>query len=56
MTLKLMEKFGISHKFENNIIRIKNQKYNKGEYTVEADWSAASYWYSIVSINKNINN
>ena len=56
MTLKLMKKFGISNKFENNIITVKNQKYKEGTYTVEADWSAASYWYSIVAINKNINN
>ena len=56
MTLKLMEKFGVYNKFENNIITIKNQNYKKGTYTVEADWSAASYWYSIVAINKNIDN
>ena len=55
MTLNLMKKFGISSLFNRNKIIINNQEYRDGSYTVEADWSAASYWYAIVSINKNIN-
>ena len=54
MTLGLMGSFGINYKFDKNQIKIKSQNYNGGSYYVESDWSAASYWYSILSINKNI--
>ncbi len=54
MTLSLMKVFGISYKFSENQIKIKRQNYKGGSYTVESDWSAASYWYSILSINKDI--
>ncbi len=54
MTLKLMKRFGIEYQLSENIISIKNQKYKKGKYKVESDWSAASYWYSFISINKNL--
>ena len=54
MTLKLMEKFGIKSTLEKNKIKINHQKYESGEYNVESDWSAASYWYSIVCINNQI--
>lgn len=49
-----MEFFGVIYKFDNNQIKIKSQDYVGGTYSVESDWSAASYWYSILSINKNI--
>lgn len=54
MTLSLMEVFGINYLFSENQIIIKSQNYKGGSYTVESDWSAASYWYSILSINKDI--
>ena len=50
MTLSLMSKFGIDYKFEGNKISIPNQKYAPAEYTVESDWSGASYWYSMVAL------
>ena len=54
MTLSLMEVFGINYLFSENQIIIKSQNYKGGSYTIESDWSAASYWYSILSINKDI--
>ena len=54
MTLNLMKKFGVSSTLNRNIIKINNQEYKDGTYSVESDWSAASYWYAIVSINKEI--
>ena len=51
MTLSLMENFGIKYKWNKNKIKITNQKYLSGSYKIESDWSAASYWYSIISIN-----
>lgn len=55
MTLKLMEEFGISHTWQENIIEIKPQKYSAKNYNIEADWSAASFWYEIASLSTNCN-
>ena len=56
MTLNLMNSFGIKSEVKENKISIKNQEFSSGSYIVESDWSAASYWYSILSISDNINN
>ena len=56
MTLNLMNSFGIKSEVKGNKIIIKNQEFSSGSYIVESDWSAASYWYSILSISDNINN
>ena len=57
MTLKLMEQFGIKHQWENNaclsgrqVIKIENQKYQGSDFVVEADWSAASYYFSLAAL------
>jgi len=50
LTLKLMEKFGIRHKWEGNSIYIPEQKYFPVDFTVEADWSGASYWYELLAL------
>lgn len=47
MTLKLMEQFGIQHVWKGNEIRIAEQRYNASPFSVEADWSGASYWYEM---------
>lgn len=47
LTLKLMSQFGIQHKWEGNIITIEAQAYQTIPYSVEADWSGASYWYQM---------
>ena len=52
MTLNLMKEFGIYYLWEDNIISIKNQKYLAKDYTVESDWSAASFWFEIASLSK----
>ncbi len=53
MTLSQMQQFGIRHQWRENLIEIAPQTYQAGHYQVESDWSAASYWYSIVSLAKN---
>jgi len=53
MTLKLMEEFGISHTWQENTIEIKPQKYSAKNYNIEADWSAASFWYEIASLSSS---
>ncbi|MBJ6116852.1 3-phosphoshikimate 1-carboxyvinyltransferase [Pontibacter sp. BT310] len=52
MTLSLMQHFGVSATFENNMIVVANQNYNPATFAVEPDWSAASYWYSMVALAK----
>jgi 3-phosphoshikimate 1-carboxyvinyltransferase len=50
MTLQLMQNFGVSHEWTGNSIYIAPQEYHASSYSVESDWSASSYWYSIVSL------
>ncbi len=50
MTLGMMKEYGVTADFTDNIIDIKPQTYNPIPFTVESDWSGASYWYEILSI------
>lgn len=53
MTLSVMESFGVSSSWAGNKIIIAHQEYNAVPYTVEPDWSAASYWYSLVALSES---
>ena len=55
MTLALIAEFGAKYSFEENIIKIEEGKYQGKEFTVEADWSAASYWYQIAALSDEAN-
>ncbi len=50
MTLKLMEQAGVRSSVTNNEIRVPRQPYLARAFTVEADWSAASYWYEMLAL------
>lgn len=50
MTLNLMAHFGVQHRWEGQRIKVEHQAYQAQHFTVEADWSAASYYYSIAAI------
>lgn len=50
MTLSLMAYFGVEHHWEGQTIVVAPQRYEAREFTVEADWSAASYYYSLAAI------
>ncbi len=50
MTLALMARFGIHHHWDGQTIVINPQYYQGEDFTVEADWSAASYYYSLAAI------
>lgn len=52
MTLGIMEEFGVKSVFEKNQIRVDRQNYKVLPYTVEGDWSGASYWYSMMALSK----
>lgn len=54
MTLNLMAYFGITYSWENNLIRVAPQKYKAKAYKVEADWSAASYYYAIAAFSDEL--
>lgn len=51
LTLHVMHEFGISIDWTNvDTIHVDHQPYHEQEYTIENDWSAASYWYEILSM------
>jgi 3-phosphoshikimate 1-carboxyvinyltransferase len=52
MTLKLMEYFGVNHEWLNGEIIVPAQLYTGIPYTVEPDWSAASYWYEMAALSQ----
>ena len=49
MTSRMMHDFGVEVEWRQQTISIKPQNYVPCAYTVESDWSAASYWYEILS-------
>jgi len=54
MTLKLMAQFGVQHVWKGNEIRIPEQKYKALQFSVEADWSGASYWYQMAVLSEDV--
>lgn len=54
MTLAMMSEFGVVSQWEGNTIRIAPQKYESKVYAVESDWSAASYWYELLSLSADV--
>ena len=53
LTLQLIEQFGVKAIWNGQTIKILPQEYKPIRFTVESDWSAASYWYSIMALSKN---
>ena len=51
MTLRMMERWGIESEFTGNKISIAPQQYSPTDFSVEADWSASSYWYEISALS-----
>jgi len=47
MTLELMQHFGVTVAHSNHTYEVKPTHYVYKPFTVEPDWSSASYWYSI---------
>jgi 3-phosphoshikimate 1-carboxyvinyltransferase len=50
LTMSLMKKYGVSVKWGNNTLVVKQKAYKPFSLTVEADWSAATYWYAMVAL------
>lgn len=53
MTLSMLKQCGISHTWETDDITIEPQDFKENTLTIEPDWSAASYWYSVVALSEN---
>ena len=51
LTLQLMKQFGVSSTWEGQTIKVAPQEYSPISFTVESDWSAASYWYQIACLS-----
>ncbi len=51
LTANLMGDFGIPVEFSGNSITLPEKSYHAIPYTVEPDWSAASYWYSMAAVS-----
>ncbi|MEM6700368.1 MAG: 3-phosphoshikimate 1-carboxyvinyltransferase [Bacteroidota bacterium] len=54
MTLSLMAYFGVHHTWEGSTISIAPQKYQAKTFKVEADWSAASYYYALAAFSDEL--
>jgi 3-phosphoshikimate 1-carboxyvinyltransferase len=54
MTIELMKEFGASVIWKDHKINVQPvpYTYSKKEFLVESDWSAASYYFSIVALSK----
>lgn len=50
MTQSLMKTYGADVEFSGDLIRISSKKYDGIDYSVEGDWSGASYWYEICAL------
>lgn len=55
MTAAIMRDFGAQVLCTDNQITIKQGDYKSRTYSVENDWSAASYWYEIRSLIPDVN-
>lgn len=51
MTLALMKKAGINFISDKNYIRIEPGEYLNQSFTVEPDWSSASYWFEMIALS-----
>ncbi len=52
MTLALLNELGVETSFENTIIKVKPQfTIQNSQFTIESDWSSASYFYSIIALS-----
>ena len=47
MTLQMLKHFGVKYTWQGNTITVEHSTLEGDTYTVGADWSAASYWYSM---------
>ncbi|MFN0213053.1 MAG: 3-phosphoshikimate 1-carboxyvinyltransferase [Saprospiraceae bacterium] len=54
MTLELMRYFGANCRWQNDTIIVDPGHYNPRPLSIEADWSAASYWYALAAFSEDL--
>ena len=55
LTLHLMHQFGVSAEWTDiDGITVKPQPYRQRPYTIENDWTAASYWYEVLTLTDEL--
>jgi 3-phosphoshikimate 1-carboxyvinyltransferase len=56
MTMALVKQMGVTISQKENTLFVskKSKALNFEHLSIEADWSAASYWYSLVALNENL--
>lgn len=52
MTAALMKEFGISCTYHGNDIHVPHGNFKPASLEIEADWSAASYWFAVIALAK----
>lgn len=50
MTLALMRRYGIEASWQGAMVEVPAGEYTAVDFTVEADWSAASYWWAMQAL------
>ena len=54
LTLQLMKQFGVEAEWQGeSTLRVAPQSYHPVPFTVEADWSAASYWFEMMALSRS---
>lgn len=53
LTLQLMAQYGVTAEWTGQTIRVHPQEYKSIPFTVESDWSAASYWYAMTALSRS---
>ncbi len=53
LTLGMMAQYGVKTHWDGKVIKLYPEQYKPIQYTVESDWSAASYWYEMAALSDN---
>ena len=52
MTLTMMQHFGAKIEQSDRMIKVLPKHYHSMDFEIEADWSAASYWYEMAALSE----
>ena len=53
MTIEIMSEYGAEVHRDDRDVFVEHSDYQNVKYTVESDWSAASYWCEMVALSRN---
>lgn len=54
MSLKALHLLGVNTEWKDNEVLIEHTLKDNSDMTIEADWSAASYWYEVAAFSDNV--